>query len=237
MEKGLKLKELSTLLQGKSIEDSLKTLVHLFPEEVVFTTSFGIEDQVITHKIFTENIPIKVVTLDTGRLFPETYKVFSETVLRYNKKIDVYFPDYKDVEKMVTEKGPLSFYDSKEDRLECCRLRKVIPLNRALKGKDVWISGIRAEQSDNRGQMQDLEYDALKGLYKFYPLFNWSFSDVEKFIKAFNVPYNELHDKGFPSIGCEPCTRAVIKGQDFRSGRWWWENDGPKECGCHLKTA
>jgi phosphoadenosine phosphosulfate reductase len=237
MEKDLKLNELSLLLRGKSIENSLKTLVSLFPQEVVFTTSFGIEDQVITHKIFTENIPVEVVTLDTGRLFPETYKVFSETVLRYNRKINVYFPDFKDVEKMVTEKGPLSFYESKEGRLECCRLRKVVPLSRALKGKKVWISGIRSSQSDDRGQMKELEYDALKGLYKYYPLFHWSFSDVEKFIKVFNVPYNELHDKGFLSIGCEPCTRAVIQGEDFRSGRWWWENDGPKECGCHIRTA
>jgi phosphoadenosine phosphosulfate reductase len=237
MGKDLKLNELSLLLRGKSIENSLKTLVSLFPEEVVFTTSFGIEDQVITHKIFTENIPVEVVTLDTGRIFPETYKVFSETVLRYNRKISVFFPDFKDVEKMVTEKGPLSFYESKEDRLECCRLRKVVPLTRALKGKKVWISGIRASQSDDRGQMKELEYDALKGLYKYYPLFHWSLNDVENFIKTFNVPYNELHDKGFLSIGCEPCTRAVIQGEDFRSGRWWWENDGPKECGCHIRTA
>jgi phosphoadenosine phosphosulfate reductase len=136
---------------------------------------------------------------------------------------------------MVTEKGPYSFYYSKENRLECCRLRKVVPLNLALKGKKVWISGIRASQSENRHQMDWLEYDEDKELFKFYPLFSWSFKDVKNFIKENNVPYNILHDRNFVSIGCEPCTRAVKPEEDFRSGRWWWETDGLKECGCHMK--
>ncbi len=235
MQKKLKLDELSNILRDKTIEESLKIVASIWPGEVVFTTSFGIEDQVLTHKIFDNNIPVEVVTLDTGRLFPETYKVFSETLLRYNKNIKVFFPDHDDVEEMVTNKGPFSFYESKENRLECCRFRKVIPLNRALSGKKCWISGIRAGQSENRAGMSSLEYDENKEMVKYYPLFDWSFDEIVKFVKEHEVPYNILHDKGFVSIGCEPCTRPIIEGQDFRAGRWWWENDGPKECGCHLK--
>jgi phosphoadenosine phosphosulfate reductase len=231
----MKLNELINQLRGRTIADSLNILVSRFPGKVIFTTSFGIEDQVITHIIFKHNIPVEVVTLDTGRLFPETYKVFSETILKYNKKIEVYFPDYKDVESMVTAKGPFSFYGSKEDRLECCSIRKVVPLNRALEGMECWVSGIRASQSNNRNQMSDLEYEEDRNIYKYNPLFHWSLEDVENFIRDNNIPYNSLHDKGYPSIGCEPCTRAITKGQDLRSGRWWWENDGPKECGCHVK--
>jgi phosphoadenosine phosphosulfate reductase len=231
----MKLKELGELLSGKSIEERLEKIASLFPGKTIFTTSFGIEDQVITHKIFTNNLPIKVVTLDTGRLFPETYEVFSNTILRYRKTINVYFPDNIAVEDMVSQKGPYSFYDSVENREECCRIRKVIPLTRALGGMECWISGIRASQSDNRSSMNDLEYDQGKNLFKFHPLYDWSLEDVEKYIEENYIPYNSLHDKGFLSIGCQPCTRAVKPGEDFRSGRWWWENEGPKECGCHIK--
>jgi phosphoadenosine phosphosulfate reductase len=231
----MKLKELSDQLTGKSIEERLEKIATLFPDKTIFTTSFGIEDQVITQKIFTNNLPIKVVTLDTGRLFPETYEVFSQTIIRYNKNINVYFPDDHSVETMVTQKGPLSFYKSIENRKECCTIRKVVPLNRALAGMECWISGIRASQSDNRNNMSDLEYDENKKLFKYHPLFDWSFEDVEKYIKENYIPYNALHDKGYLSIGCEPCTRAVKPGEDFRAGRWWWENEGPKECGCHVK--
>jgi phosphoadenosine phosphosulfate reductase len=231
----MKLKELKEQLTGRSVEESLSELVKIFPSQVIFTTSFGIEDQVITHKIFSNNLDIKVVTLDTGRLFPETYEVYSQTILKYRKTINTYFPDYLSVEKLVTEKGPFSFFESIENRKECCRIRKVVPLNRALMGMKVWISGIRADQSDNRGQMESLEYDEDKNLFKFYPIFSWSHQDVKKYIKENNIPYNPLHDKGFVSIGCEPCTRAIEPGEDFRAGRWWWENDGSKECGCHVK--
>lgn len=231
----MKLNDLRQQLSDKSIEERLETIVKLFPGKTVFTTSFGIEDQVITQKIFTNNLPIKVVTLDTGRLFPETYEVFSQTIIRYNKNITVYFPDYAAVENMVSEKGPLSFYKSAENRKECCTIRKVVPLNRALEGMECWISGIRASQSDNRSNMSDLEYDEDKKLFKFHPLYDWSFEDVEKYIKENYIPYNSLHDKGYLSIGCEPCTRAIKPGEDFRAGRWWWENEGPKECGCHVK--
>jgi len=231
----MQLQELKKKLHRLSIEDQMRQLVSVFPEKIVFTTSLGIEDQVITHKIFKDNLDIKVVTLDTGRLFPQTYDVLSNTISKYKKKIILYFPEHEAVEKMVSEKGPFSFFKSKENRMECCRLRKVVPLNRALSGVECWISGIRADQSDDRKQMDWLEYDEGRKLFRFYPLFDWSLNDVENFIKENNVPYNSLHDKGYVSIGCEPCTRAVKPGQDFRSGRWWWENDGPKECGCHIK--
>jgi len=228
------LKQLNEQLKNKSIGDSLWLLAGLFPERVIFTTSFGIEDQVITHIIFSEDIPIRVVTLDTGRFFRETYDVFAETLALYDKKISVYFPDYRQVESMVTKKGPFSFYESRENREECCSIRKIEPLNRALDGMECWVTGIRAGQSYKRREMQVVEYDEIKNIIKYNPLFDWSQEDVEKFIREKNVPYNKLHDRGYPSIGCEPCTRPVLKGQDIRSGRWWWENDGLKECGLHL---
>lgn len=231
----MQAEELKSQLKGLTIEDQLRKLVTRFPGKVIFTTSLGIEDQVITHKIFTNSIDIKVITLDTGRLFPQTYDVLSNTIIRYNKTINIYFPEYEAIEKMVTEKGPLSFYQSVENRKECCTVRKVVPLNRALTGMECWISGIRADQSDNRNHMEWLEYDESKNLFKFYPLFDWSYDEVKNFVKENNVPYNTLHDKGYVSIGCEPCTRAVKPGEDFRAGRWWWENDGGKECGLHAK--
>ena len=231
----MKLKELSDKLDGKTIEEILFILVSLYKDRIIFTTSLGIEDQVITHKIFKNNFEIKVVTLDTGRLFPQTYDVFSNTIIKYNKRIEVYFPESEAVEKMVSEKGPYSFYKSVENRKECCRIRKVSSLNRALAGMECWISGIRADQSDDRNHMDWIEFDEGRKLFKFYPLFNWSFDEVRNFVKENDVPFNSLHDKGYVSIGCEPCTKAVKPGEDFRAGRWWWENDGPKECGLHIK--
>lgn len=233
MSNDLNLRDIQSLLSKKSAEESLRMLAQLFKDEAVFTTSFGIEDQVITHIIFENNIPVEVSTLDTGRLFPETYKVFNETTKKYQKKIRVWFPDNEGIEKMVTEKGPFSFYYSKENRHECCRLRKLVPLNRLLEGRKCWITGIRADQSENRGKMDRIEFDDERQLYKFHPLFDWSFEDVKKYIKENNIPYNILHDKGFFSIGCEPCSREVKPGEDFRAGRWWWEHGSEKECGVH----
>ena len=231
----MEIKDIRERIKNLPVEEQLKIIAEIFPGKVVFTSSFGIEDQVISHMIFENDIQVDVATLDTGRLFPQTYKVFSETIKRYGKKINVYFPDHESVETMVTEKGPFSFYHSRENRLECCRVRKLEPLNRALRNKECWISGIRAGQSDNRRQMDWIEFDEEKNLFKFYPLFSWSVEDVERFIRENNIPYNVLHDKGFVSVGCEPCTRAVEKGDDFRSGRWWWEEGGQKECGLHIK--
>jgi phosphoadenosine phosphosulfate reductase len=227
--------QLKKELTGIPIKDQLKILSLNFPEKILFTTSLGIEDQVITHEIFRNDIKIKIATLDTGRLFPQTYDVLSSTIIKYNKKIDIYFPEYEAVEKLVTEKGPYSFYQSVENRKECCRIRKIQPLNRALNGIECWISGIRADQSENRNNMDWIEYDESKKLFKFYPLFTWTYEDVKKYVAENDVPYNSLHNKGFVSIGCEPCTKAIKPGEDFRAGRWWWENDGAKECGLHIK--
>ena len=228
------LKELSKIISGKTAEDGLKELSMLFPGQGVFTTSFGLEDQVITHMIFAGNLDIEVITLDTGRLFPETYKTFNETVKKYRKQIRVFFPDNSETERMVTEKGPYSFYYSTDNRHECCRIRKVEPLNRALREMKCWVTGIRAEQSENRHNMEVIEYDENKALFKYHPLFGWSLDEVKSFIRENSVPYNSLHDKGFVSIGCEPCTRAVKEGENFRAGRWWWENGSQKECGLHM---
>jgi phosphoadenosine phosphosulfate reductase len=235
MAKKTKLKQLNDQLKDKSVSESLKLLAALFPDRVIFTTSFGIEDQVITHMIFSNDIPVRVITLDTGRLFRETYDVFAATIARYDKKIDVYFPDYRQVESMVTIKGPFSFYESRENREECCTIRKIEPLNRALEGMECWVTGIRAGQSDKRKEMEALEYDETKDIIKYNPLFDWTLEAVELYLKENSIPYNILHDRGYPSIGCEPCTRPVLKGQDIRSGRWWWENDGLRECGLHLR--
>ena len=175
-----------------------------FPGKAVFTTSFGIEDQVITDMIFSNNLNIKVVTLDTGRLFEETYKVLNRTIEKYGKSIDVYFPKNESVEKMITEKGPLSFYLSLENRKECCRIRKVESLTRALDGKECWITGLRASQSENRHDLDFFLWDAGFNLVKFNPLLHWSLEDCQKYVKDNNVPYNVLHDRGFVSIGCAP---------------------------------
>ncbi len=213
--------------------ENLQNLASAYKSEIVFTTSFGYEDQVITHMIFANNLPIEVVTLDTGRLFKETYKVFSQTLDFYKKEIKVFFPKHDAVEKMVSAKGPFSFYESVENRKECCNIRKVEPLNRALAGKKCWVTGIRADQSENRHDMDFFEEDAQRGIIKYNPLLNWSLEEVIYYIKNNNIPYNILHDQQFVSIGCEPCTRAIKPGEDFRAGRWWWEHNSKKECGLH----
>lgn len=220
-------------IEGLNLIEKLKSIANSFPGKVVFTTSFGVEDQVITDMIFRNNIDIQVVSLDTGRLFEDTYKVFNSTISKYNKAIKVYYPNTDAVEKLLSDKGPLSFYESIENRKECCNIRKVEPLRRALSGMQCWVTGIRAEQSVGRTDMEMIEEDHGYGLLKMNPLFDWSLEQVMEYLKDNNVPYNQLHHKGFISIGCEPCTRAVKPGEDFRAGRWWWENNSGKECGLH----
>jgi phosphoadenosine phosphosulfate reductase len=212
---------------------ALGFLANEFPDQIVFSTSFGWEDQVITHMIFTNNLPIKVFTLETGRLFPETYYVWNRTMEMYEKPIHAYYPNHELLEKMVNTKGPSSFYESVENRKECCGIRKIEPLKRALAGNKCWVTGIRAEQSANRQDMHNLEWDEQNNLIKFHPIYDWTLDQVKEYIRKYNVPYNTLHDKGFPSIGCQPCTRAVQPGEDFRAGRWWWEDQSKKECGLH----
>ncbi len=223
----------NTQLAGKSIVEKLNFLIEKHKGKVVFTSSFGYEDQVITDYIFKNNLDIEVVTLDTGRLFPETYKVYLSTLGKYKKPIKVYFPPTAEVEELLEKKGPFSFYESLENRKECCYIRKVIPLKRALKGNEIWITGLRASQSDNRSGMHFFEWDGGNTIIKFNPLMEWSLEQTIAYIKEYNVPYNVLHDQGFVSIGCQPCTRAIEPGEDFRAGRWWWEQSSGKECGLH----
>jgi phosphoadenosine phosphosulfate reductase len=229
------MKQIQELINNKSPEEALALLAKEFPGKVVFSTSLGYEDQVISHMIFSDKLPIEVFTLDTGRLFNETYSVLNSTLDRYKTPIKVYYPQTESIEKLVSEKGPISFYESIENRKECCYIRKVEPLKRALKGKLIWITGIRAEQSNNRSDMPNLEWDESNQIYKFHPILNWTLDDVKQYIFKNNIPYNSLHDKGFISIGCAPCTRAVKEGEDFRAGRWWWEDNTKKECGLHSK--
>lgn len=217
-----------------NIESELTFLSENFNQKIVFSSSFGIEDQVVSHVIFSQKIKnIEVFTLDTGRFFAETYAVWDKTLLQYNANIKAYYPNTEKVEAYVNTNGINAFYNSVELRKECCFIRKVEPLNRALNGAKIWITGLRAEQSDNRNGLKKIEWDEDRKLYKYNPLLNWSTEDVIRYLKKFGVPYNTLHDENFVSIGCAPCTRAVTLGEDFRSGRWWWEDKSKKECGLH----
>lgn len=217
-----------------SIEETLAFLANEYKDKVVFSTSFGQEDQVVTALIAKNDLPITIFTLDTGRLFQETYDVFHRTLKKYKKEIKVCFPEAAAVEKLLQEKGPNSFYESVENRKECCFIRKVAPLTKALKENSIWITGLRAEQSENRNNLDLFEYDAHFDIIKFNPLLKWTLKDVQKYIDDNNVPQNALHKQGFISIGCAPCTRAIAEGEDIRAGRWSWESSH-KECGLHQK--
>lgn len=227
------MKDLPGLLaQQKDIATGIRILTAEFPGAVAFSTSFGQEDQVLADIIWKNNLPVRVFTLDTGRLFQETYDLMDLTRARYKQPFEIYFPETATVEALVKEKGMNSFYDSVENRKECCYIRKVVPLNRALQGTKVWITGLRAEQSENRHDMPVLEWDEGRQLYKYNPLIHWTFEEMTAYLDKHNVPYNKLHDKGFISIGCAPCTRAIEPGEHPRAGRWWWE-ESKKECGLH----
>jgi phosphoadenosine phosphosulfate reductase len=230
------LEDLYKELKGLPAEEGIALLASRYPGNVIFTSSFSLEDQVITDLVMQlspDIKPIHIATLDTGRLFEETYKVFSQTLLRYKRNIEVFFPEASAVEAMVNEKGPFSFYDSVENRKECCNLRKVVPLSRALQGSECWITGIRSEHSQNRQNMEQLEWDHVNRILKYHPLLHWTEAEVRSYIRSRGIPYNILYDRGFPSIGCAPCTRAVKEGEDPRAGRWWWELNSGKECGLH----
>lgn len=228
------LNDIKEKIEGLDPEEILALVAERFTESAVFSTSFGLEDQVISHQIFSNNLPIQIFTLDTGRLFPETYSVWNRTLSKYKRTIDVFYPNHESIGKLVSKKGPNSFYESVENRIECCGIRKVEPLQRALRGKNIWITGIRQDQSSNRNTMDWVEWDENHELIKVHPLFFWTIEDVKKYIKKHTIPYNALHDKAFPSIGCAPCTRAVPEGGDSRGGRWWWEDQTKKECGLHI---
>ncbi|MDO4230049.1 MAG: phosphoadenylyl-sulfate reductase [Capnocytophaga sp.] len=218
---------------GKNEVEALRFLAEKFPNEVVFSTSFGMEDQVITDLILSNHIPIEIFTLDTGRMFAETYATWDKTAMTYAAKITPYYPDATSIENYVKINGINAFYDSPELRKACCHIRKVEPLKRALAGNKVWVTGLRAEQSQNREQMPMLEWDEGNQIIKFHPILHWKTTQVLDFLRKKGVPYNPLHDKGFISIGCQPCTRAIKEGEDFRAGRWWWEDKSKKECGLH----
>lgn len=202
---------------------------------ITFANSYGAEDMVLTDIIMTEQLPIEIFSLDTGRLPAETYTLMGEVESTYNTKPVVFFPRHDAVEQYVRTNGINAFYESIELRKACCHMRKVEPLQRALAGKQAWVTGMRAEQATTRASLPTREFDAGNQLEKFNPLSDWTEKEVWAYIRMFSVPYNQLHDQFYPSIGCAPCTRAVAMGEDIRAGRWWWEDPTSKECGLHVK--
>jgi len=226
---------LNELLKGKTAEEIIAYFAAEYKGEICLASSMGAEDQVLTDMIAKVAPEVSIFTLDTGRVFPETYNLIEETGKKYNKEIEIYFPSRDKVETMVKSKGINLFYTSIENRKECCHVRKIEPLKRALSGKKVWICGLRREQSITRYLTQAVEWDEGNQMLKINPLIDWNEKKLWEYIKTQEVPYNKLHDQGFPSIGCQPCTRAVAAGEDIRAGRWWWEEPEKKECGLHVK--
>lgn len=225
--------ELNIRFENSSPRQVLEYFLNEYKGKIIQSSSVGAEDQVLTDMITRIDKKTKIFTLDTGRLFPETYELIERTNKQYDININIYFPDWQKVEKMVRDKGINLFYRSIENRKLCCHLRKIEPSKRALEGFDIWVSGIRKDQTVSRFYNKIIEWDDTNRLIKVNPLLNWTEKHVWDYIKKNNVPYNELHDRGFSSIGCQPCTRAIKSGDDFRAGRWWWEEPDNKECGLH----
>jgi phosphoadenosine phosphosulfate reductase len=217
----------------KNPREVLEFFIRKHHGRITLANSMGVEDQVLTDMVMKIDKSVPVFTLDTGRMFPETYDLIARTNEHYGTRLNVFFPDNGRVEEMVNSKGINLFYESTENRKLCCHIRKIEPLKRALKGMDVWITGLRREQSVTRLATDLVEWDEGNGLIKLNPLADWIEQQVWDYIREHNVPYHALHDQGFPSIGCQPCTRSVKPGDDVRSGRWWWENPESKECGLH----
>jgi phosphoadenosine phosphosulfate reductase len=231
--------ELAARLPALDLSQRLALIVERVPGRIVFTTSFGIEDQAIAHAIFSGDVAIEIVTLDTGRLFPETYDVWGETEERYARRIRAIYPEREKLEELIADQGINGFRMSVDTRKACCGVRKVLPLARALKGAGGWVTGLRAGQSEGRAQTPFVvphDFDGRPGI-KLNPLADWSREEVERYIADNAIPYNTLHDRGFPSIGCAPCTRPVRVGEEERAGRWWWEREGAQECGLHMERA
>lgn len=228
-----KIQELNKRFSKASPEEALQYFLFEHKGRIALASSMGLEDQVLTHMVSEIDPDTKVFTLDTGRLFPETHELISKTKKAFNIDIRIYFPEAAKVEEMVNTKGNNHFYESIENRKLCCHIRKIESLKRAFKDLDIWICGLRSEQSVTRINTKLLEWDEANGLLKLNPLVDWSYKQVLEYIRIHNIPYNPLHDKGFLSIGCQPCTRAVEPGEDERSGRWWWEEPESKECGLH----
>ncbi len=227
--------ELILKLKGKTNDEVLRWFLYEFKGRIVLSSSLGAEDQVLTDMVVKIAPETRIFTLDTGRLFYETYELIEKTCLRYKIKMEVYSPNSEQVESMVSQKGINLFYLSIENRKECCNVRKIVPLKRAFNGAEVWICGLRKDQSVTRSETQMFEWDDDNGMIKLNPLINWTEKQVWDYIKENGVPYNTLHDKGYPSIGCQPCTREIFPGEDIRAGRWWWENADSKECGLHKR--
>jgi len=230
-----KINEYNERFHKKDPVEVLQFFLNTYKGKIALSSSMGVEDQVLTGMIASIDRSTEIFTLDTGRLFPEIYDLIAATNKYYNVRIKVYFPDKEQVEEMVNEKGINLFYDSIENRKLCCHIRKIEPLKRAFRTLDVWICGLRKDQSVTRFYSKLIEWDKINGLIKLNPLIDWSEKEVWEYVRKHKVPYNPLHDKGFPSIGCQPCTRAVKPGEDIRAGRWWWENPEQKECGLHGK--
>jgi phosphoadenosine phosphosulfate reductase len=219
------------------LPERLRTIRDTVRGRIVLTTSFGLEAQAIAHAIFETGLAIDVVTLDTGRLFPETYDVWTETEQRYRRRIRSFAPNQEQAEGYVARQGINAFRHSVEARQACCHIRKVEPLRRALAGAAGWITGLRGDQSGNRARMPYAVVDAAHGVIKVNPLIDWTRERVVDYVRANGVPYNALHDRGYLSIGCAPCTRAIKPGEPERAGRWWWEHEDKKECGLHLDAS
>ena len=233
-----KLDEYRRQLQGKRPKEILRWALDEFgPDKITLASSFSIEDQVLTHIMAGIDRDSRVFTLDTGRLFQETYNVMQSTVEKYGIRYEVCFPDAGDVADMVAEKGPNLFYDSLENRKKCCDVRKMASLRKVLGTTDAWVCGLRQEQSVTRTDVEAIEWDSVFGLYKLNPLYNWTEDDVWDFIRDHGIPYNALYKAGFRSIGCAPCTRAIGADDDVRAGRWWWESPEHKECGLHCASV
>lgn len=228
-----RIDEFNQFYATSSPEEILGAVARIFPDKIAFASSLGFEDQIITHMIRQQNLNMAIFTLDTGRLFPETYDLIDRTNARYKANIKIYFPDAAEVEGMVYSRGINLFYDSIENRKLCCTIRKTQPLSRALKGLQAWVTGLRKAQSVTRTGMKVMEWDEVNQIFKINPLIEWSDKQVTDFIHQNNIPFNKLHDQGFPSIGCQPCTRAIMPNEDIRAGRWWWELPDQKECGLH----
>jgi len=229
------IEALNQKYRNATAEELLTGFLAEYNGKIALSSSLGTEDQVLTHMVCSIDKSVKIFTLDTGRLFPETYELIHRTNSKYGIRLSVYFPEASHVEKMVSDKGINLFFESVENRKECCKIRKIEPLKRAFAGLDVWICGLRREQSVTRHNMERIEWDEANGLIKVNPLIDWTEAEVLQFIKVQGIPYNPLHDKGFPSIGCQPCTRAILPGEDIRAGRWWWENPDTRECGLHKR--
>jgi phosphoadenosine phosphosulfate reductase len=229
------LEKLNNEYKNKSPQEILSFVISEFGIDLKVASSLGVEDQVITQMVTAIDKNVKVFVLDTGRLHQETYDVLDQTKQAYKVNYEIYFPDTSSVENLLKTKGPNSFYQSIENRKECCGIRKVEPLNRALSTAKAWVTGLRQSQSVTRAELPVIEWDNAHNIVKVNPLALWSEKDVWNFVEKNNVPTNRLHKQGYPSIGCAPCTRAIKEGEDVRAGRWFWESPDQKECGLHIK--